>query len=166
VNVREATPDDVEAVALVVAEVAPEGFLGAQPPVDVIERADRFRRTVEDDGTARLWLLEDDGRVLGYAGTEETVPGVFTFGMAIVAQARGRGGGRALLAAVAEHARSCGAHKLSMEVWSDNAGAIAFYVATGFEVEGIKRDHYRRRDGRLKSTLLMARRLDRPRDRG
>jgi hypothetical protein len=30
----------------------------------------------------------------------------------------------------------------------------------GFEVEGLERDHYRRRDGRLRSRLLMARRLD------
>ncbi len=158
--VREATPADVDAVALVVAAVAPEGYLGAQPPVDVVERAERFHRTVSGDGSARLWVLEDDGRVVGYLGAEETVPGVFSFGMAIIAQARGQGGGRALLVALDEHARRCGAHKLWLEVWTDNAPAIAFYAATGFEVEGLKRDHYRRRDGRLRSTLLMGRRLD------
>jgi ribosomal protein S18 acetylase RimI-like enzyme len=162
VIVREASTGDVEAVALVVAAVAPEGFLGAQPPVDLTERAERLRRTVEGEGTARLWVLDDRGQVVGYLGAEETVPGVFSLGMAIVSQARGRGGGRALLAALEEHARSCGAHKLWLEVWTDNPGAIAFYGATGFEVEGLKRDHYRRRDGRLRSTLLMGRRLDTP----
>lgn len=160
VIVREATPADVEAVALVVAAVAPEGFLAAQPPVDLEERAERFRNTVISDTSAKIWVLDDHDRVVGYLGAEEYVPGVFSFGMAIMAHARGRGGGRALLKALEQHARRCGAHKLAMEVWADNAGAIAFYAATGFEVEGLRRDHYRRRDGRLRSTLLMARRLD------
>jgi ribosomal protein S18 acetylase RimI-like enzyme len=156
VIVREATRDDVDGVAQVVAAVAPEGFLGAQPPVDLQERADRFRKTVEGDGTARLWVLDDDGRVVGYLGAEESFSGVFSLGMAMLQQARGRGGGRALLEALEAHARRSGAHKLWLEVWTDNAPAIGFYAALGFEVEGLKRDHYRRRDGRLRSTLLMA----------
>jgi ribosomal protein S18 acetylase RimI-like enzyme len=156
VIVRQATPDDVDAVARVVAVVAPEGFLGAQPPVDLSERAERFRKTVEGDGTARLWVLDDDGRVVGYLGAEESVPGVFSLGMAMLPDARGRGGGRALLDALEGHARGSGAHKLWLEVWTDNAPAIGFYAAVGFEVEGLKRGHYRRRDGRLRSTLLMA----------
>jgi hypothetical protein len=62
VIVREATPDDLRATALVVAAVAPEGFLAAQPPVDLDERTGRFRRTVESGETARLWVLEDGER--------------------------------------------------------------------------------------------------------
>ena len=80
--------------------------------------------------------------------------------MAILPDARGRGGGRALLAAVQEHARASGAHKISLEVWTDNARAIALYAAAGFEVEGLRRDHYRRRDGSLRSTLIMAWRVN------
>jgi putative acetyltransferase len=91
---------------------------------------------------------------------QESVTGVLSLGMAILAPARGRGGGRALLHAAQEHARSSGAHKISLEVWTDNARAIAVYAAAGFEVEGLRRDHYRRRDGRLRSTLLMAWRAD------
>jgi ribosomal protein S18 acetylase RimI-like enzyme len=93
---------------------------------------------------------------------EESVPGVFSLGMAILPEARGRGGGRALLDSLEEHARGCGAHKLWLEAWSDNAAAIAFYAAAGFEVEGLKREHYRRRDGTLRSTMLMARRVPLP----
>ena len=159
--VREATRNDVHEVALVLAAVAPERSLAAEPPVDLAERAARFSATVESDGTARLWVLEDEGRVVGYLGAEETVPGVFSFGMAILAEARGHGGGRALVEVLDEHAVRRGAHKLWLETWTDNAGAIAFYGAIGFEVEGLKRDHYRRRDGTLRSTLLMARRVSR-----
>ena len=80
--------------------------------------------------------------------------------MALLPEARGRGGGRALLEAMIEHAHATGSHKLELEVWPDNAPAIALYESAGFEVEGMRRDHYRRRDGSLRSALLMALLLD------
>lgn len=161
--VRRAGVADVTDAARTVAAVAPEGFLGAQPPVDVEQRTERLRDIVERGHPAGLWVLEDDdGRQIGHAAVEETTPGVLTIGMAILAEFRGRGGGRTLLAAVQEHARTSGAHKISLEVWVDNARAIALYGAAGFEVEGLRRDHYLRRDGRLRSTLIMAWRADNP----
>jgi RimJ/RimL family protein N-acetyltransferase len=156
VIVRPAHVADVSEMARVTEAVAKEGFLGAQPPVDVEDRARRFRELIEAEHPARMWVLEDDGAVVGYAGVQASTPGVLSVGMAILREARGRGGGRALLEAVQEHARSAGAHKISLEVWTDNARAIALYAAAGFEVEGLRRDHYRRRDGTLRSTLIMA----------
>jgi RimJ/RimL family protein N-acetyltransferase len=46
-----------------------------------------------------------------------------------------------------------------LEVWIDNARAISVYASAGFDVEGLRRDHYRRRDGHLHSALLTARLL-------
>jgi putative acetyltransferase len=161
VIVRRARDADVSDAALVAAAVAEEGFLGLQPPVDLEARAERYRELIEHDA---LWVLEHQGKVVGYAGAPESVRGVVSVGMAILAGSRGQGGGRALLDAVKEHARSAGAHKVSLEVWIDNARAIALYAAAGFEVEGFRRDHYRRRDGSLRSTLIMAWRVDAPRE--
>ena len=156
--VRPATSDDAEASARLLAAVAEEGSIAAEPPVDVEARAEKFREIIESGGPGTLLILEDDGRVIGHAGLHELdTPGVLTFGMAVLPEARGRGGGRALLDAILEHARSCGVHKVELEVWPDNARAIALYVSAGFEVEGFRRDHYRRRDGTLRSALLMAR---------
>ena len=152
-RVRRALNGDVDDAARVVAAVAEEGFLGAQPPVDLGDRAQRFRELIE---TNAVWVLEHQGKVVGYAAAPETVPGVLSIGMAILPGARGQGGGHALLAAVQEHASRVDAHKISLEVWSDNARAIALYAAAGFQVEGLRRDHYRRRDGSLRSTLIMA----------
>jgi putative acetyltransferase len=129
--------------------------------VDLKARAERYAELIEQDA---LWVLEDHGQVVGYAGAPETVPGVLGVGMAILAEARGMGGGRALLAAIQDHARAIGAHKVSLEVWTDNARAIALYAAAGFEVEGLRRDHYRRRDGSLRSTLIMAWQVGPPRE--
>ncbi|HYB26986.1 MAG TPA: GNAT family N-acetyltransferase [Solirubrobacteraceae bacterium] len=151
--VRRARPADSAEAARGFAAVAEEGFLGAQPPVDLKDREQRFMELIERDA---FWVLEDDGRIVGHAAAPESTPGVLSIGMAILADARGRGGGRALLDAIKEHARSTGAHKISLEVWTDNARAIALYAAAGFEVEGLRRDHYKRQDGSLRSTLIMA----------
>lgn len=140
------------------AAVAEEGWIAAEPPVDVAARAEQFRALARSGGPAALLVLEDGGRIVGLAGViEGTAPGVVGFGMSILAEARGRGGGRALLDAVLAHAGACGAHKVELEVWPDNARAIALYLSAGFEVEGMRRDHYRRRDGSLRSALIMGR---------
>lgn len=158
VRVREARPEDADAIARVFAAVAEEGLLAAEPPVDVGARAERLRETIAGNGPDTLLVLEDDGRIVGHAGVNRThAEGVLALGMAVLPEARGRGGGRALLEAVIEYARAHGAHKVELEVWPGNARAISLYASAGFEVEGLRRDHYRRRDGSLRSALLMAR---------
>ena len=159
--VRRGAASDAIDAARTMAVVAKEGSLGTQPPVDVAQRAERFREIVERGDPRGFWVLEDDaGRQVGHIAVEESVPGVLTIGMAILPEARRQGGGRALLTAAQQHARSAGAHKISLEVWIDNAPAIGLYAAAGFEVEGLRRDHYRRRDGSLRSTLIMAWRVE------
>jgi putative acetyltransferase len=54
-------------------------------------------------------------------------------------------------------ARPADAHKIELEVFPDNEAAIGLYRSFGFEEEGLRRDHYRRRDGSLRSALVMAR---------
>jgi RimJ/RimL family protein N-acetyltransferase len=146
-------------MARVMAEVAPEGWIATEAPVDVEDRARRFRQTIESPGPGAMWVLEHDSLVVGNAGAHEQVRGVLELGMAIVTEARGHGGGRLLLEAMIEHGRACGAHKLELQVWVDNARAISLYASAGFEVEGLLRDHYLRADGTLRSALLMALRL-------
>ena len=158
-DVRRAQVSDTVAMAEVVAAVAPEGTLGAQPPVDVAARAAGYRELLDTDGAA-AWVLVDDGRVLGHATARTRVPGVLGLSMVIERAGRGRGGGRALVDTVLEHAVATGAHKVDLEVWPDNGRAIALYARAGFVVEGLRDRHYRRADGTLRSSLIMARRVD------
>lgn len=155
--VRKAAVDDAEALANIIATVAEEGSIGPEPPVDVQARAQRFRELIAEDAPSATWVLDEDGRVLGGAWLQERARGVLNVAMVILPDARGQGGGRRLLAAMVDHARAVGAHKLELEAWIDNARAISLYASTGFEVEGVRRNHYRRRDGTLRSALLMAR---------
>jgi RimJ/RimL family protein N-acetyltransferase len=158
--IRPATADDADELARQYARIAEEGWIAGQPPIDLEDRAQKFRDLIEADEPAAMFLLEVDGRPVGHAAVHAThARGVVTFGMAVMPEARGTGGGRALLERVVEHAREHGCHKVELEVWSDNARAIGLYATSGFEFEGLKRDHYRRKDGSLRSALLMARHL-------
>lgn len=156
VRVRRAVDAEAAAAAARIDEgVAPEGMLGVEPPVDVAARTEKYAALAAGDDDGGLWLLEIDGAVAGYATLHEHHRGVLSVGMALLPAARGRGGGRALLDALIEHGKSSAAHKLDLEVWVDNARAIGLYAAAGFVVEGIRRDHYLRRDGRLRTSMLM-----------
>jgi putative acetyltransferase len=157
---RRATAADAEAFVGILATVAEENrWIGTEPGFDVDDRTARVRASIKT-GEAR-WLLEDDdGEAIGTLGLHPThARGVFSLGMAIVAPARGRGGGRVLMDTALRHLAATDAHKVELEVWPDNGRAISLYATYGFEVEGLRRSHYRRRDGSLRSSLIMARLL-------
>ena len=157
---RRATVADAEALVGVIATVAEENrWIGTEPGFDVTERVERVRASIEEGETR--WVLEDEyGAVIGCLGLHPThARGVLSVGMAIVAPARGRGGGRLMMDTVLGHLATTDAHKLELEVWPDNGRAISLYASYGFEVEGLRRSHYRRRDGSLRSSLIMARLL-------
>jgi putative acetyltransferase len=159
VRVRLATVEDADALASARAEVAAEGmWIATEAPVDLAAAALGFHAAAVSPDHV-LWVLEDDGgRVVGCAHLRPTAAaGVASLGMMIVAARRGRGGGRALVAAALDHARAGDLHKVELEVWPENARAVALYAGAGFAVEGVRRDHYRRRDGALRSVLIMAR---------
>jgi RimJ/RimL family protein N-acetyltransferase len=160
--VKRARASEAEEAALVLAIVAEEGWLATEPPVDVAERARRLRDAIEGEGPDALWLLRDGERTVGCLGLHSTgIPGVASLGMAVLEEHRGRGGGRALVDAALEYARDAGLRKLELEVFPDNGRAIALYLGAGFEIEGYRRDHYVRRDGSVRSSVLMARLLAR-----
>jgi ribosomal protein S18 acetylase RimI-like enzyme len=92
-----------------------------------------------DRGTARPAA----GAVLIRRAGPDDAPAIVAVLAEVAAEGRWRAQGRAR--GVAGHGR-----------------AIALYVAHGFEVGGVRRDHYRRRDGTLRSAILMGRRVPGP----
>jgi RimJ/RimL family protein N-acetyltransferase len=167
-RVRPATAEDVEelgrALKVVVDE---ERWLAIQPPVTEAEMAERIRTAMAEG--RRLFALEDDesgadgGPLVGLIELRPTrIQGVHSIGMWILPGHRGKGGGRMLVDAAIE-ARPPDVHKIELEVWPDNEAAIALYERAGFQREGLRRDHYPRRDGRLHSSLIMARLFPTPR---
>jgi putative acetyltransferase len=156
-EVRAARAEDCAALARGMRSVVEEGrWLATEASTPVEELEQRFRASVEWDGFF-LFALEEDGEQIGALGLRPTeADGVLSLGMWILPQWRGRGGGRMLVEA-ALAARPPGVHKIELEVFPDNEAAVALYRSFDFEQEGLRRDHYRRADGSLRSTLIMAR---------
>ena len=108
-------------------------------------------------------LVAVDGeRVLGQLGIEVFASPrrrhVANLGMAVDENARRIGVGRALLGAAIELAEGwLGVRRIELEVYTDNAAAIALYQAHGFAIEGTARG-YALRAGVDADEHLMARR--------
>src|SRR6476646_4812196 len=156
-EVRTATIADCGELARGMRSVVEEGrWLATESSTPVEDLEQRFRASVEWDDWF-LFALEDGGEIVGSLGMQPTqADGVLSLGMWILPEWRGRGGGRRLMEAALE-ARPASIHKIELEVFPDNEAAIGLYRSLGFEQEGLRRDHYRRLDGSLRSALVMAR---------
>jgi putative acetyltransferase len=156
-KVRPATIEDCEPMGRAMKVVADEGrWIATESSASVEELEGRFRGAVETDGH-HLFALLGDGELVGALGLHPTLAaGVLAMGMWILPEWRGRGGGRMLVEAAIE-ARPPDVHKIELEVFPDNEAAIGLYRSMGFEKEGFRRDHRRREDGSLRSTVIMAR---------
>ncbi|HKO37280.1 MAG TPA: GNAT family N-acetyltransferase [Solirubrobacterales bacterium] len=154
-QVRDATFEDCDALGVGMKVVVDEGIWLATAAASELELANRFRQAILEGHT--LLVLEDEGGIVGSLGVHPTqAEGVSALGMWVLPSHRRRGGGRMLLEA-ALAARPEEVHKIELEVFPENGAAIALYRQLGFEKEGLRRAHYRRRDGSLRSALIMAR---------
>jgi ribosomal protein S18 acetylase RimI-like enzyme len=154
---RRARADDFDAWFALRSAVASEGiWIGAEAPL-VRDEASFVARVGAED--ALDVVAEVDGVIVATVGAWSSI-GVVSFWMCVADGHRGLGIGRALVDACVAWATEVGAHKVTLEVWPHNGPAIGLYRATGFEVEGRKVRHYRRRNGELWDALLMAKVLD------
>jgi len=160
-RVRPITDADIEELSRGLKVVVDEKrWVAVQPPVTEAELAERFRTRLGEGH--RMFALEDDEAEDGPAliGNIDLRPtrsdGVHAIGMWILPGGRGKGGGRMLLEAAID-ARPPEVHKIELEVWPHNEAAIGLYERLGFQREGLRREHYRRNDGKLHSSVIMAR---------
>ena len=118
-------------------------------------------------GAADVLVADEDGELAGYVALGSATPlesnrhVVCIHGLAVAAEYRGRGLGRALVEAAAAEATRRGARKLSLRVLGDNTVARGLYESCGFAVEGVLRDEFLV-DGRYVDDVLMARDLTTP----
>ena len=162
ITIRRVRTGDAESLALLMSD--PEVFGGLlQLPYPSIEgwRA----RLVEWDAPGRndlMLVAEADGRIVGSAGLHPASPAVrrrhaLGMGISVGKDWQRRGVGSRLMVALLDVAdRWLGCLRLELQVYTDNAAAIALYRKFGFEPEGTHRA-YALRDGRYVDTLAMAR---------
>ena len=154
--VRQARPEDAQAMARLMAAVAEErNGIATEPPVDVEERAALFARTTDASVVA-----DSGGQIVGMLHVEVGRFGFGDLGMLVDAAWRGRGVGSALVQAGIEWARRQGLHKLCLEVFPTNSAVIALYRKFGFVEEGLRTKQYRRASGELWDAIVMGLTLD------
>jgi ribosomal-protein-alanine N-acetyltransferase len=91
---------------------------------------------------AELWVVEEEGRVVGYAVLWCVLDQGELANIAIAPEARGRGLGGALLDHVLAEARRRGMRTLFLEVRESNRAARAMYDARGFLEVGVRPGYY------------------------
>ena len=108
---------------------------------------DRFFAGHVRDPVAALIARDNTGRALGFAELSlrsyaegcDTDNVAFLEGWFVVPDARGRGVGRALIAACEDWARSQGCTEFASDAQPDNEASIAAHLALGFADEGLIR---------------------------
>jgi ribosomal protein S18 acetylase RimI-like enzyme len=158
-EIRRAHAGDVEGLAAQMKAVVDEGrWLRTESDRTEEELAEMWRSGLEKGHI--IYVLERGDRIVGEINIDPTeIQGVHALGMCILAEFRGQGWGRRMVEAALDEAQAREIRKVELEVFPDNGRAIALYVSLGFEVEGIRRDHYARLDGSVRSAVLMARLL-------
>ena len=97
----------------------------------------------ELDNPLALWLVwEEDGKVLGYVGSQTVLDETDMMNVAVSAQARRRGIAQALVEALVSRLKQRGSHCLTLEVRASNAPAIALYEKLGFRQVGRRPNYY------------------------
>ena len=81
-------------------------------------------------------------RVLGYAGLFHPGAVADVQTIAVAAEARGAGHGRALMRALMARARATGAEEIFLEVRADNPVARALYADLGFDAIDVRKNYY------------------------
>ena len=103
------------------------------------EARERLIPGLKCHGGARVFLAYEDDQPIGIAicllgfSTFRGLPVLNIHDIAVDPAHRGRGIGRALLAAAEAEARTLGCGKVTLEVRSDNARGMAAYRRAGFE---------------------------------
>ena len=80
------------------------------------------------------FLIEADGEVTGFCLVRVLEGGWHIAEFSVLAEQRRGGVGRAAVEDLARRARAAGASHLEAKVHPDNAGALPFWLAVGFEI--------------------------------
>ena len=87
-------------------------------------------------------VAEDDGAVVGFAGTMVVGEDAHLMNLAVGESRRGQGIGRRLLEAVADRATGLGARRITLEVRPENESAVALYRSAGLVEVGVRPGYY------------------------
>jgi len=147
ITLRARTDADVDLLFQIAADLGTWEERGPSSPAPLTEGAYRTRLAEADadasDPNVRF-VIDVDGSAVGSISLFEFDPLArhAEVGIALVAQARGKGIGTAAILQLVEFAFvRCNLRRLHLEVIESNRGAIRAYEKAGFVLEGRQRQH-------------------------
>lgn len=96
----------------------------------------------EELGKGIFLVAEQYGAVAGYVGCQTVLDEGYITNVAVSPACRRQGIGRALVGALASHARGQGLSFVTLEVRASNAPAITLYEGAGFRRVGVRKNFY------------------------
>ena len=164
IRIRRAEPSDAPALVALAEQVGREEgrWILTTTTWRSVGDERRYLKAVERHADAAVFVVEDDGRVVGRLSlSRDPHPSsrhVADLGLMVAADRRRRGIGRALLEEAVRWALESGIRKLELHVFPWNQPALKLYESFGFEREGLRKEHYAR-DGEYVDAILMAYRV-------
>ena len=131
-TLRDAAPTDAPALALLESACFPED---PWSPASLSSHL--------SEPLCLTCLMEDGGRVIGYAAGRSLAPEAEVYRVAVLPDCRRRGVGIALLSALELRAATLGCDRFFLEVRASNTPARRLYESLGYREIGIRRRYYR-----------------------
>jgi L-amino acid N-acyltransferase YncA len=156
-SIRELRAEDWLSVAAIYAEGMADGLATFETELPAWEAWD------ETHLAEHRFVAELDGRIAGWVALtpysrRAVYRGVADLSVYVAPSARGRGVGRALLAAAIESAREGGLWTLQAGVFPENIASLALHRSVGFREVGV-RERIGRLDGVWRDVVLLELRL-------
>ena len=139
--IRDATADDAEAICAIWNPIIRDSVVTFNPDPRSPAEVARLIATRQEAGHAFL-VARLSGQMIGFASYSQFRGGpgyarTMEHTINLAPQARGRGAGRQLLAALEAHAIAAGHHVMVAAVTAENAGSVAFHRAMGYQSVGM-----------------------------
>ena len=141
ITTRKATPTDADAIARIYNE-------GIEDRIATFETRPRSAEDVARwfDGVHPVVVVEDGGRIVGFASTSpyrprECYAKIAEFSVYVARDDRGRGVGRLALEALIQEAAAAGLRKLVSRIFPENVASRAACRSVGFREVGLYKAH-------------------------
>ncbi|WP_157683754.1 GNAT family N-acetyltransferase [Microlunatus soli] len=146
VTLRSRTDDDHDVLFQLAADLDTWEERGPDSPAPLTREAydARVAAAASDSGAAVRFVVDVDGRAVGSIslfGFDQLARHA-EIGIALIAEARGRGIGTIAITQLVEFAFvRCNLRRVHLQAIESNVGAIRAYQKAGFELEGRQREH-------------------------